>query len=357
VGLYLWELALSAGQVTLQPVVTGLEDPVYLTFAPDEPHRLYVVEQAGRIVVIEKGKRVAAPFLDITSKVTSGGEMGLLSVAFHPAYAKNNRFFVYYNARMPKLFNVIAEYKSGQRDGKVILKIEKPFTNHNGGQLAFDKQGYLYIGTGDGGSAGDPYGNAQDKESLLGKMLRIDVDGAAPYAIPRDNPFAVSGGRKEIFAYGLRNPWRFSFDRETGALFAGDVGQNRREEIDIVERGKNYGWNIMEGMLCFKPEKNCNQKGLALPILDYPQSQGYSVIGGYVYRGKLIQELKGVYVYGDYGSGFIWGLKYDSTGRTATSDVLIDSHLPISSFGEDTDGELYVVSHRGMIFKIVRKIK
>jgi len=219
--------------------------------------------------------------------------------------------------------------------------------------VAFDKAGYLYVGNGDGGSAGDPHGNGQNLDTFLGKMLRLDVDSASPYAIPKDNPFAAGGGRKEIFAWGLRNPWRFSFDRKTGALFAADVGQDRREEIDLIEKGKNYGWNVMEGNLCFLPSENCKRTGLVMPLYDYGRTDGICVTGGFVYRGKKIPWLEGVYVYGDFGTGRIWGLTYDQEKRQVVkNELLLETRLSISSFGEQHDGEILVFDLGGQIKRI-----
>ena len=228
----------------------------------------------------------------------------------------------------------------------VILEVPQPYANHNGGQIAFGPDGYLYIGLGDGGSAGDPRRNGQNPSTLLGAILRIDVSGATaeqPYAIPLDNPFVDGGGRPEIWAYGLRNPWRFSFDRETGELWTGDVGQNRWEEIDIIERGGNYGWNAMEGHHCFQPSSDCENEDFIPPVWEYSlDGDACSVIGGYVYRGTAIQTLVGTYVYADFCTGEIFGLRRD--GEDVVNRLLVDTDLRISSFGEDNDGELYVLS-------------
>jgi len=222
--------------------------------------------------------------------------------------------------------------------------------------LAFGLDGYLYIATGDGGSAGDPLNKGQDLSSVLGKILRIDVNQGSPYGIPADNPFNQSGQRREIFAYGLRNPWRFSFDKVTGALFAGDVGQNRLEEVNLVERGKNYGWKIMEASLCFSPEKNCSQKGLELPLTEYGREEGGSITGGYVYRGTQIPSLYGTYVFGDFMSGNIWGLVYDQANRKVGGrSLLLKTNVAIASFGEDLDGELFVVDYSGKIYQLRAK--
>ncbi len=348
----------SIPSIQLVPFIQGLKRPVHLTWAPNDSLRAYGVEQAGRIQILHDGKVLAEPFLDIRSRVTSGGEMGLLCMAFHPKFAVNRRFFVNYTATRKQLVSVISEFKAGSSEEKEILSFDQPYSNHNGGQLDFGKDGYLYIATGDGGSAGDPHGNGQNKNTLLGKILRIDVDRDSPYAIPPDNPLLKGGGRKEIYAWGLRNPWRFSFDRATGLLFAADVGQNAYEEIDIIEKGKNYGWNIMEAGHCFKPKTHCNALGLMRPLFEYSQAHGYSITGGFVYRGKTILDLYGKYIYADYGSGSIWALTLNfETRKAMQNELLLDTRLPITSFGEDPDGELYVVSHSGVVYKMAQQIK
>ncbi|MDH4068614.1 MAG: PQQ-dependent sugar dehydrogenase, partial [Dehalococcoidia bacterium] len=239
----------------------------------------------------------------------------------------------------------------------VIMEVAQPYSNHNGGQLAFGPDGYIYIGLGDGGSGGDPLGNGQNLSTLLGSILRIDVSGlSAPgdYEIPADNPFVgIEGARPEIWAYGLRNPWRFSFDSETGLLWAGDVGQNLWEEIDIISKGANYGWNIMEGFHCYSPSTDCNQSGLTLPVVEYGRSQGCSVTGGYVYRGAQIASLQGHYIYGDYCSGNIWALAYDGSAVTENK-LLVDSSLSITSFGVDVTGNLYILDRQGGIYTLVQ---
>ena len=277
----------STAPVRLQPLATGLESPVYVTHAGDGSGRLFVVEQAGVIRIIRNGRLLARPFLDVRSRVISGGEMGLLSVAFHPQYASNGRFFVNYTANSDSLRTVIAEYRVSDapdvagRAERVLLEIAQPYRNHNGGLNLFGPDGMLYIGMGDGGSGGDPHNNGQRLDTLLGKLLRLDVNGEAPYGVPRDNPFVGrAGARGEIWAYGLRNPWRFSFDRATGRLFLADVGQNRWEEIDLLEKGGNYGWRLMEGAHCFNPETGCSTTGLILPIAEYGRELGCSVTGG-----------------------------------------------------------------------------
>lgn len=346
----LW-LGGTAHAITFKSFITGLADPVCVVAAPGEANRLYICEQEGRIIQIENGKKVAAPFLDIEDKVESGGELGLLGLAFHPDYARNGRYFVNYTTRDPGLMTVIAEFDKAGKE-KRLLTFPQPFTNHNGGQLAFGPDGYLYIGTGDGGSAGDPQGNGQKLNTFLGKLLRLDVDSASPYAVPKDNPFAKGEGKPEIFAYGLRNPWRFSFDRLTKALFVADVGQNTLEEIDIVEKGKNYGWNTMEGTFCFKPSVACDKKGLELPIYEYPRTVGQSITGGYVYRGTAIPELAGVYLYADYQSNKVFGLNYDQAARRVVENKPLATIAAVSAFGEDAAGEIYVQSYQGTLYKV-----
>ncbi|MGA7075994.1 MAG: PQQ-dependent sugar dehydrogenase [Halobacteriota archaeon] len=339
-------------------------DPVGIYNAGDGSNRLFVVEQAGVIKVFENNESVTAAtvFLNISDRVTSGGELGLLGLAFPRQFNESGFFYVYYTADNP-LRSVVSRFSVSQANGRqadanseqVLLQVDQPFPNHNGGQISFGPNGYLYIGLGDGGSEGDPFGNGQNRSTLLGKILRIDVSsasGSSNYSIPRDNPFVgnLQAYREEIYAYGLRNPWRFSFDPVTGRLWAGDVGQNRIEEIDIVKSGGNYGWNIMEGSLCYSPPSGCNQTGLSLPIWEYNHTIGYSVIGGFVYRGATFPELTGAYVYGDYGSGRIWTLRYD--GKNGTNSELAGTGLHITSFGVDQKGELYICASDGNIYRL-----
>jgi glucose/arabinose dehydrogenase len=355
----------SPNSITLTQVVSGLSSPVDLQATDDSTGRLFVVEQAGTIRILQAGALLATAFLDIRPRVNFGGEMGLLGVAFHPAFAQNQRFYVNYVRMLGtgQIQSVIAEYRvsaanANQADPaseRILLTVNQPFTNHKGGQLAFGPDRFLYIGLGDGGSGGDPLDNAQNLQTFLGKMLRIDVDrtaGALPYAIPADNPFVAGGGLPEIWAYGLRNPFRFSFDAATGRLFAGDAGQNSFEEVDVVQKGGNYGWNVMEGLHCFKPATGCNMTGLILPIAEYGRSEGVAVIGGYVYRGPGIPALAGSYVFGDFGSGNIWRLTQNNSGAWQRV-LLLSSGRNISSFGLDSAGELYVVDYgAGAILKV-----
>lgn len=343
--------SVNAGPVKLTRFVGGLINPVHITVAPGEPGVYYIVEQPGKIKRFANGETTT--FLDLTDSVVFSGEAGVLSLAFHPNYQENGRYFVAYSVERPDFSTLIAEFKRGESGETEILRIPKRFYNHNGGQVAFDAQGYLYFGMGDGGGGGDPDNNGQNRNSLLGKILRLDVDHGSPYAIPADNPFAQGGGRGEIYAWGLRNPWRFSFDRVTGKLFAGDVGQNAREEIDIIEKGNNFGWRTMEGFLCFNPQANCDRTGLTLPIFDYPRTEGISITGGFVYRGSRIPSLVGKYIYADFSTKKIWALNYDQEGKKVLgNELLLTSGQAVSSFGEDADGELFVVGHQGTVFRM-----
>lgn len=334
-------------------VAEGLEHPVYIAHAGDGSGRLFVVEQAGRIRIVAQGRLLASPFLDISDRVRHAGEQGLLGLAFHPAYAGNGRFFVNYVRRSDGM-TVIAEFRASpnpnvsQAGERILLTVAQPYPNHKGGMVEFGPDGFLYVALGDGGSAGDPGNRGQNKNELLGKILRIDVDHGMPYEIPNDNPFVGGGGRPEVFAYGLRNPWRFSFDRRTGELWAADVGQDEWEEIDIVKRGGNYGWRVMEGTHCFKPRDGCARDGLIPPVAEYAHEKGRcSITGGYVYRGARLPSLDGAYLYGDYCSGEIFAL---AGGRQHT---LLKTELAIASFGQDQDGELFVVGHGGSIHRLV----
>ena len=352
----------AAPAVHLQVVVSGLSAPLDFQSARDGTGRFFIVEQGGTIRIVKGKKLLATPFLNISSIIVSGGELGLLGLTFHPQYKANGRFFVNYTRRVNgQLQTVIAEYHVSATDpnladpksGRVLLFFNQPFDNHKGGQLAFAPDGFLYICTGDGGSGGDPQGNGQKLSTLLGKMLRIDINSGSPYAIPPDNPFVgVSGAKGEIWAYGFRNPWRFSFDKLSKRLFAGDVGQDDWEEVDIVTKGGNFGWNIMEGKHCFPPGTNCNQAGLILPIAEYSHSEGIAVIGGYVYRGVAIPALKGLYVFGDFGSGHLWTLQETQPG-TWSRAPLLSAGFNISAFGRAGNNELYVLDYTGKLYKLV----
>jgi glucose/arabinose dehydrogenase len=325
---------------------------------------LFVVEQAGRILIIKDAVNNPTPFLDIVSLVGSNAnEQGLLSVAFHPNYRNNGYFFVNYTNKQGD--TIIARYTvadnpdiADPNSAKILLTIDQPYANHNGGQVVFGPDGYLYIGMGDGGAANDPHNNGQNLGVLLGKILRIDVDSADPYGVPPDIPFIGNReARPEIWSYGWRNPWRFSFDRATNDMYVADVGQNQYEEVHVelagTPGGQNYGWRLMEGFHCFEPA-DCDPtgQGLVLPIAEYDHTQGCSITGGYVYRGQQYPTLNGVYFYADYCSGIIWGLRREADGAWSQAQLLA-SDQAISSFGEDEAGEVYLAQHRtGEIFQI-----
>ena len=343
-------------QLTLQTVISSdLSKPVFLTHAGDQSHRLFVLEQDGIIRILENGKLLKTPFLDISHLLSTGGERGLLGLAFHPNYDHTGRFFVNYT-RAKNGATVIAEYHVSSNpyrsdtQEKILLVIQQPYGNHNGGMIEFGPDKLLYIGMGDGGSGGDPENRAQNRSALLGKILRIDVDDKSPYGIPPENPFVNTKGHPEIFAMGFRNPWRFSFDRETGELWAGDVGQHSWEEINHVKKGKNYGWRLMEGKHCFKPRVGCLLKGnLILPVTEYAnRGARCAVTGGYVYRGSLVPSLVGMYLFADFCSGEIFAFK------DGYQEVFLDTELQVSSLGEDEKGELYILGHNeGSIHRIV----
>jgi glucose/arabinose dehydrogenase len=355
-GFLLLLLVASAGEAaTLQPFLSGLSSPVFVTNAKDGTNRVFVVEQSGVIKVVQPGSTTPTVFLNIASKVLSGGEQGLLGLTFHPHYASNRRFFIDYT-RQTDGATVIAEYQVSAGDpnvadpGEIIhLAIAQPFVNHNGGMVEFGPDGYLYIGMGDGGSANDPGNRAQNVDVLLGKILRIDINspnGSASYSSPATNPyFGATPGADEIYAIGLRNPWRFSFDRATGTLWVGDVGQDSWEEVDIVTLGGNYGWRVFEGTHCTGLDPTqCSAGGYTAPVAEYPHTAGRcSITGGYVYRGSAGALPTGQYVYADYCTGEIFSF----------GGLLLDTAFNISSFGEDEAGELYVVSLGGTISKFV----
>jgi uncharacterized protein (TIGR03437 family) len=353
-----------------EPITNDLDRPVSITHAGDGSGRLFLVEQDGRILVHDGQQLLDTPFLDISNRASGNGfERGLLGLAFHPNYAQNGFFYVNYTDGNGD--TVIARYQVSRANPNlapadseaVLLRQDQPFSNHNAGELQFGPDGYLYLGLGDGGDAGDPGNRAQTLSVLLGKMLRIDVDGDFPYAIPPSNPFVGQAGgvaqaaaRPEIWAYGLRNPWRFSFDRATGDMFIGDVGQNRMEEIDFQPAssagGENYGWRLMEGTLCFNPGNNCNDGSLTLPVLTYATGANCSITGGYRYRGPQYPQWNGVYIYGDYCSGLIRAAVRD--GANWMEADTLDTDFEISTFGEDEAGELYVADHgAGVVYRIV----
>ena len=352
-------IAASGARIELQQVLAGLAQPVFVTGAGDGSQRLFIAEQPGLIKVLRPGAQAATVFLDISSKVLSGGEQGLLGLAFHPEFSQNRRLFVNYT-RKPDGATVIAEYQADATNPDVAVPVEsfllviaQPYANHNGGMVAFGPDGYLYIATGDGGSGNDPENRAQNPQDLLGKILRIDVDRqglGVPYAIPPSNPFSSSPiGRPEIFALGLRNPWRFSFDRATGRLYAGDVGQSQMEEVDVINSGANYGWRVWEGSRCtgLGPAP-CPSPGFTPPITEYDHSQGRcSITGGYVYRGSRNSLPFGAYVFADFCTGEIFML-YSGVPR-----LLLRTGWNISSFGEGDDGEIYVADWRGSVHRII----
>jgi glucose/arabinose dehydrogenase len=365
-----------------------LERPVWMSEAPDGSGRFFIVEQAGRILVLPKtdSGSNAVEFLNIVNReLYVDNEEGLLSLAFHPQFKTNGLFYVYYNRQRPRR-SVISEFKASATDSnkvdltteRILLEVPQPYGNHKGGQISFGPDGMLYIGLGDGGAAHDPHGNGQNTASLLSKMLRIDVNSRSttgwgswrrelPYGIPKDNPFVNERGdygvRKEIWAYGLRNPWRFSWDRQTGVLWAGDVGQNDWEEVDLIVKGGNYGWSVRESMHHFKPGPESAR--YIEPIIEYPHnpnllaqskfpnhSIGLSVTGGYVYRGRQYPALQGVYVYGDFNLGTIWGLRYEQ-GKVTEYGTMLAQPDNVVSFAEDAEGELYALCFDDKIYKLV----
>lgn len=335
-------------------VVTSLARPVDIQHAGDGSGRLFVIEQPGRIRVIENGQLHETPFLDIIESVEdSGNEQGLLGLAFHPNYEQNGFFYVNYTQNggdtVIARFTVTGDPNIADPASEMqLLNVDQPYRNHNGGVVAFGPDGYLYLGLGDGGSQGDPHGNGQSLDALLGKILRIDVDGGSPYTIPSDNPFG-----NEIWAYGLRNPWRLSFDSETGDMWIGDVGQGAWEEIDYLPFGSpggaNFGWSLMEGS---HPYNGGPQPDLIAPVAEYSHQFGCSVTGGNIYRGSM-PEWRGIYLYGDYCTGYMWGLI--PTGEGWQSEILFETGFNISSFGVDESNELYVADLGGAIYKLIQK--
>lgn len=355
--------------LALQEVASGLSAPIFLT-APPGDSRLFILERPGRIRVVQNGGLLATPFLDISSLTSTNGERGLLSMAFHPQYASNGYFFLYYTNLAGDIVIERRQVSAGNANladplsALAILTIPHPtFSNHYGGLLSFGPDGYLYAGTGDGGSAGDPPGNAQNTNVLLGKLLRLDVNAstvAQPYAIPPGNPFAgMPGARGEIWAYGLRNPWRYAFDMPAQLLYIADVGQANWEEINVRpvgQAGNNYGWNIMEGAHCYN-SSSCKQAALVLPAIEYSHDAagGCSVTGGYVYRGSALPELAGQYLYSDYCSGWLKSFSYGNGTASTVTDWGIINVGNILSFGQDAQNELYMLSGTGKVYQIVRK--
>lgn len=348
----------------LLEVAAGLSVPLYLT-APPGDARLFIVEKTGRIRIVKEQALLEQPFLDVSAQVSTGSEQGLLGLAFDPDYAANGRFLVHYTDLAGN--TVLSRFQvSADPDGadaaseQIILTVPQPFSNHNGGQIAFGPDGFLYLGLGDGGSGGDPDNRGQDLSDLLGSILRINVRSVDPYTIPDDNPFVGRpNARGEVWSYGLRNPWRFSFDRANGDLYIADVGQSQWEEIDVsttvegMGRGVNYGWGIMEGSHCFRGP-GCDQSGLALPVFEYSHSQGCSVTGGYVYRGTAIPPLQGHYFYADYCQGWVRSFRFvDGQVADETSWPSLTPGGLVVSFGEDAAGELYVLEAGGRVLRII----
>jgi len=350
--------------------VASVTRPVLAIGARDGTNRLFIVEKGGRIRIVKNGTLLASSFLNVSASVSKGGEQGLLGLAFHPSFKTNRKFYVNYTNTSGD--TIIREYKASPTNpnvvqsgsGRTILKIAQPYANHNGGMIAFGRDGYLYIGTGDGGSGGDPGNRAQSTSSLLGKMLRINVNGRTStrnYLIPSSNPYVGKPGLNEIWQRGLRNPWRFSFDRSTGSLWIGDVGQGRYEEVDRAIRttagpgkGINWGWRVMEGNHCFNPSSGCSTTGKTRPLNEYSHAStgGCAVTGGYVYRGAAIPALRGWYVYGDYCNGQVWAVSAGA-GRNTTPVDLLSTGMMISGFGQDDAGELYLCDLNGAVYRIV----
>jgi glucose/arabinose dehydrogenase len=359
---------ISVPDIKLKLIASGLTAPVAMDCPKDGSKRLFICEQTGKIKIIKNGVILKKPFLDIGAKLDGTNkfysEKGLLGIVFHPKYKSNGKFYIYYSApETDKNFDhksILAEYTvssdpdiADASSQKIILEVKEPESNHNGGQLAFGPDGFLYVSLGDGGGGGDDHGvkgNGQDLNTLLGKILRIDVDSKDPYSIPPDNPFVGNKDtRPEIWAYGLRNPWRFSFDRKTGALFCADVGEHKWEEIDIIKKGGNYGWRITEGKHCYNPENGCSFSNLELPIAEYGHSVGISVTGGFVYRGKNIPALHGKYIFGDWRGKLFYLEEKDGNwifNHLSADGKPNDIHMNINSFGEDENGEIYILTQK-----------
>ena len=349
----------------LDTIASGFDNPIFLTAPPGDTTRLFVVEQSGAIRIIKNGTVLATPFLNLHDSLSTGNEQGLLGLAFAPDYSATGRFYVSYTRQNGD--SRLARYTaSGDPDvadeasGVTLLEVPQPYSNHNGGGIVFGPDNYLYYGLGDGGSGGDPDGHGQRRDELLGSMLRLDVSGAT-YTVPGTNPYHGSTAfRQELWNYGLRNPWRWSFDRVTGDLYIGDVGQGDYEEIDVTPAastgGENYGWNTMEGTHCYPDATPCNPAGLTLPVLDYSHGQGCSVTGGYVYRGQDIASLQGTYLYADYCNGWVRSFRWSGGGATARLDrPELEPGGNITSFGEDARGELYILTQGGGVHRIVAR--
>ncbi len=356
--------------LAVREVVSGLQSPVFLT-APAADTRRFIVERGGRIRILgADGSLRSTAFLDLTGLISTDGEGGLLSMAFHPGYAQNGKFYIYYTDKFNNIAIDEAKVSASNADQadpnslKRLITIPHPtYNNHFGGLLAFGPDGYLYAGTGDGGGSGDPNNNAQNLDSLLGKLLRLNVDTpVAPlYLVPPDNPFAGQEGKRgEIWAYGLRNPWRFAFDPATGSLYIADVGEATKEEVDVVAttlKPVNYGWKTMEGSTCYNAA-SCSQQGLTLPVFEYDHgasnANGCAITGGFVYRGKALPELAGRYLYSDYCKGFLKSFLYANGGVTEAKDWAIGDIGKVPAFGQDAAGELYMLSEAGKVYQIVK---
>ena len=374
-------------------IADGYKKPVFITSYPNNAKLLYIVEQAGLIKIINDGKKLSRPFFDINKRVVNpnrpGDERGLLGFAFHPNHTNNGKFYINYmdndGNTIISEFSTNSELRADHKSERIILKLKQPYGNHNGGDIQFGPDGYLYISIGDGGKAGDPLNAGQDLSSLFGKIIRIDIE-QKPYGIPKSNPFfGQKDKREEIWAWGLRNVWRFSFDKQTGDKYLADVGQNKWEEVNFEpassKGGLNYGWRIMEANHCYDPKENCPTEGLIKPIIEYPNDanhpafafriieelsfsetdvEGCSVTGGYVYRGQRIKSMQGQYIFGDYCSGNIWTLKVVNgkaiNFKNRTEEINIgggEFTTYISSFGQDSDGEIYIIDYNGGIYKLI----
>jgi glucose/arabinose dehydrogenase len=349
----------TAAGIRLVEVAAGLDQPLYVA-APAGDARLFVVEQTGKIRIVQNGALLAAPFLDVSAKITSGGERGLLSVAFHPSYAANGFFYVYYtdrngDTRVERYHAAAGSNTADAASGQLVLAVAQPYANHNGGLLMFGPGGKLFVGLGDGGSGGDPQGNGQNPAALLGKILRLDVDAAQPYAVPPDNPFAGQAGKRgEIWITGVRNPWRFAFDRDAGLLYVADVGQNQWEEVDVLPAGtggQNLGWNLMEAMHCYNGG-GCVQQGLTLPVLEYSHDDGCSITGGFVYRGGAMPALRGHYFYSDYCKGWLRSFRWTGSAVADARQWEVGDIGSVTSFGEDAARELYLTTSSGRVLRL-----